>query len=143
MNCKDEFIVGIDFGLKRIGLAVCNKGLTISLPSKMIEAKASDEETIKAIIKCFTSTIDRFVLGLPLYLDGNESAMTLRVKEFGVKLEAISCKPVNYIDEGLTSETSEELLKDCGLKRKERIPFKDVLSAQLILNDFLTNNGHR
>lgn len=135
---RGEFIVGIDFGLKRIGLAVCSKGVTFAIPSKTIEAKNDDLETIKAIISCYSETIDRFVLGLPLYLDGTDSSMTLRVKLFGKILEELTQKPVHYIDERLTSEESEDLLKELGFNRKDRIPYKDSLAAQLILKDFLS-----
>jgi putative Holliday junction resolvase len=141
MNIKNECIVGIDFGLKRVGLSISNKGMTISIPSKTIEAKKSDKETVIAILESFPQKIDRFVLGLPIYLDGKESAMTLRVKEFGKVLEEQTQKPVDYIDEALTSEESENFLKDLGLNRKERIPHKDSLSAQLILNDFLLSKS--
>ena len=135
---RGEFIIGIDFGLKRIGLAVCSKGVTFAIPSKTIEAKKEDLESIKAIISCYSETIDRFVLGLPLYLDGTDSSMTVRVKLFGKILEEFTQKPVHYIDERLTSEESEDLLKELGFNRKDRIPYKDSLAAQLILKDFLS-----
>ncbi len=138
MEFKDEFIVGIDFGLKRIGLAICSKGITFAIPSKTIEAKKDDLSSIKAILEGYPETIDRFVLGLPIYLDGNESSMTVRVKLFGKVLEEYTKKPVHYIDERLTSEQSEDLLKELGFNRKDRIPHKDSLAAQLILKDFLS-----
>jgi putative Holliday junction resolvase len=135
---KDEFILGIDFGLKRIGLAICTKGVTFAIPSKTILAEENDQKTIGAIIESYHETIDRFVLGLPIYLDGTDSSMTLRVRSFGKTLEEITNKPVHYIDERLTSEQSEDLLKELGLNRKSRIPYKDSLAAQLILKDFLS-----
>jgi putative Holliday junction resolvase len=141
MNIKEECIIGIDFGLKRIGLAICRKGVTIALQTKAIESKKSDSQTITAILETFPEKIDRFILGLPFYLDGKESLMTLRVREFGKILEEQTKKPVHYIDETLTSEESETLLKDMGLSRKERIPHKDSLSAYLILNDFLVEKS--
>lgn len=141
MNIKNECIVGIDFGLKRVGLSICNRGMTISVPSKTIDAKKSDKETVIAILESFPEKIDRFVLGLPIYLDGKESSMTLRVREFGKILEDETQKPVHYIDEALTSEESENFLKDLGFNRKERIPHKDSLAAQLILNDFLLSKS--
>lgn len=138
MDIKEEFVVGIDFGLRRIGLAVCRKGVTFALPGDTIQSKKTDVETIAAIISSYNETIDRFVLGLPIYLDGTESDMTQRVKRFGKILEEYSKKPVHYMDERLTSEHSDEILKEMGLNRKERIPYKDSLAAQLILKDFLS-----
>ncbi|MCH9616885.1 MAG: putative pre-16S rRNA nuclease [Chlamydiia bacterium] len=138
MNVKEEFIVGIDFGLRRIGLAVCRKGVSFALPGDTMQSKKTDLDTIKAIIDSYNEKIDRFVLGLPVYLDGNQSDMTVRVEKFGKVLEEYSNKPVHYMDERLTSEHSDDLLKEMGLNRKERIPYKDSLAAQLILKDFLS-----
>ena len=138
MDTKGEFIVGIDFGLKRIGLAVCRKGVTFALPSDTVGAQKTDLETIKTILNNYEGDIDRFVLGLPVFLDGKESDMTLRVKKFGAVLTEFTNKPVHYTDERLTSEHSDEILKEMGLNRKERIPYKDSLAAQLILKDFLS-----
>jgi putative Holliday junction resolvase len=138
MDVKEEFIVGIDFGLRRIGLAVCRKGVSFALPGDTVQSKKTDLETITAIIDVYKDKIDRFVLGLPVYLDGNESDMTVRVRKFGKVLEESSGKPVHYMDERLTSEHSDEILKEMGFNRKERIPYKDSLAAQLILRDFLS-----
>lgn len=138
MDLSNECIVGIDFGLKRIGLAISNKGVSFAIPSKTIEAGKSDLDSVKAIIESFKEPIDRFVLGHPLYLDGKPSAMTHRVELFKQVLEQYTGKPVHYIDERLTSEQSEDLLKELGFNRKDRIPHKDSLSAQLILKDFLS-----
>ena len=138
MNIESEFIVGIDFGLKRTGLAVCRKGTSFSLPGATIPTQKDDISTIKKILDTYNEPIDRFVLGLPLFLDGKESDMTLKVKTFGKILEEFTGKPVHYVDERLTSEHSEELLKEIGLNSKERIPYKDSMAAQLILKDFLS-----
>ncbi|MCH9622060.1 MAG: putative pre-16S rRNA nuclease [Chlamydiia bacterium] len=137
MNIKDEFIVAIDFGLKRTGLAICSKGLTMALPSKTIDTHKSDDNTIKTIQALYPEEIDRFILGHPLFLDGTKSNMTKRVEAFGEVLKNTTQKPVHLIDERLTSEASEDLLKDLGHARKERFAMKDSLSAQLILKDFL------
>ena len=117
MNLRDEFIVAIDFGLKRIGLAICGKGVSFPIPSKQIGAGKTDSETVKIILGTYKESIDRFVLGFPTFLDGKESTMTQRVKEFGKVLESVSGKPVHLIG--------------C----------KDSMSALLILKDFLSASG--
>jgi putative holliday junction resolvase len=104
MNIKDEFIVAIDFGLKRTGLAICSKGLTMSIPSQTIETSKTDKETAQAIQDTYPEEIDRFILGHPLFLDGKKSTFTERVEAFGKVLEATTGKPVHLIDERLTSE---------------------------------------
>jgi len=137
MNIKDEFIVAIDYGMKRTGLAICSKGLTMALPSKTIETCKSHSETIKAIQALYPEQIDRFILGYPTFLDGKKSEMTEKVEAFGKALEEETKKPIHLVDERLTSEASEEMLKDLGKDRKERSTMKDSLSATLILKDFL------
>lgn len=139
MNYTDECIVGIDFGLKRVGLAICPKGVLMAIPSETILYDSTDEKTVKNIIQTISSTIDRFIVGLPKFTDGTESTMTKRIREFAVVVEAVSNKPVHLVDETLTSENSETLLKEQGMNRKERSSHKDSLSAQLILKDFIDN----
>ncbi len=141
MNLKDEFIVAIDFGLKRIGLAICSRGVTFAIPSKQIEAGKNDTETVKIILGTYKESIDRFVLGFPTFLDGKESTMTQRVKEFGKVLESLTQKPIHLVDERLTSESSENLLKESGVKQKDLLGCKDSMSALLILKDFLSASG--
>lgn len=140
MNIEEEFIVGIDYGLKRTGLSVCRKGTTFALPGETILTKKDDISTVKEILSAYPEGIDRFVLGLPVFLDGKESSMTLKVKTFGKILKEYTKKPVHFVDERLTSEHSEEILKEIGLSRKERIPYKDAMAAQLILKDFLSTH---
>lgn len=139
MNYKDETIIAIDYGMKRTGLAICPKGILFALPSSVVKTRKTTLETIHAIIDSVDETIDRFILGLPKYLDGKDSPMTIMVREFGKILEKTTKTPVHLVDESLTSESSEALLKDCGMNRKERTNYKDSLSAQLILKDFLEN----
>lgn len=142
MNIKDEFIVAIDFGLKRTGLAVSSKGLSMALPSHTIKTEKDDTKTIASILKLYPETIDRFIVGLPIHLDGTKSEMSSRVETFCAQLKAQTGKPVHLIDERLTSDASETLLKDLGHNRKERSSMKDSLSAQLILKDFLQSHSY-
>lgn len=68
--------------------------------------------------------------------------MSSRVETFCEHLKAQTGKPVHLIDERLTSDASETLLKDLGHNRKERSSMKDSLSAQLILKDFLQSHSY-
>ncbi len=138
MDIEKEFIVGGDYGLKRTGLSVCHKGTSFALPGETIQTQKDDISTVKEIVAAYNEPIDRFVVGLPVFLDGKESSMTIKVKTFGQILEEYTKKPVHFIDERLTSEHSEEILKEIGLNRKERVPYKDAIAAQLILKDFLS-----
>jgi putative Holliday junction resolvase len=81
--------------------------------------------------------IDRFVIGLPLLLSGNESSMSHLVKQFGKILQDRSGKEVIFYDERLTSSEIDNLMKTSEINRKKRKDCIDELVATLILQTYL------
>jgi len=132
-------IVALDWGEKRIGIAVSDFSQQIAFPWITIATKKTDRETIEELLKVLKEKmpIERFVVGLPLHLDGNESPMSLRVKEFGQQLEAIARIPVIYIDERLSSKQADMRLKEHALSRKKRAEASDTMAAHILLETYL------
>lgn len=126
-------MLAIDYGLKRIGLAVSNEGLV--LPFKTLKVKDHTQALGDIATVCQEERIDRIVLGLPLRLDGKLSKMAYRVKKFGKALTSFTGLDVVYSDEQLTTKAASRLLRGEKLAVKGRM--RDQLAATLILKDYL------
>lgn len=130
-------ILGIDFGMKRIGLARSDPMKMIASPFKTIQAGKNLGETVDLVIKELEE-IELIVLGLPLLLSGKDSDTTRKVREFGALLEEKSGLPLVLWDERLTSKQVEKLLIEGNVSRKKRAAHVDTMSATLILQNYLS-----
>ena len=133
-------IVGIDFGLKRIGLAQSDPMKIIASPLPTLIAKETTEKTVGAILE-MTEDVELFVVGLPLGLSGKDTEMTTKARVFAEKLEEISNIRVVLWDERLTSALAEGEMKRAGLNRKKRAGSSDKIAALIILQSYLEKNG--
>ena len=132
-------IVGIDFGLKRIGVAISNSLLSFAMPIGKVERVRDNHKTLQNLLHLLKeyNDIEKFVIGLPLHLSGHESEMSTEVRKFAAFLEAETKISVEFIDERLTSKSAETLLRECEMSRKNRQNHVDTLSATLILQTYL------
>lgn len=132
-------IVGIDFGLKRIGVAISNSFLSFAMPLGKVLRVKDDKKTVQNILDLLKEydDISKIVMGLPLHLSGNESEMSQEVRKFGAFFEEETKIPVEFIDERLTSKNADTLLKQMDMNRKNREKHIDTLSATLILQTYL------
>ena len=126
-------MLAIDYGLKRMGLAVSNEGLV--LPFKTLKVKDHTQAVSDIATICQEERIDKIVLGLPLRLNGKPSKMAHRVKKFGKTLAGFTGLDVVYSDEQLTTKAAIRLLRGEKLAVKGRM--RDQLAATLILKDYL------
>ena len=126
-------ILGLDYGEKRIGMAISDDRKRLAVGIDTIENTDADVflEFLKKL--CQKEEIDMIVIGLPLNLSGGKTKKTIEAQQFGLKIEDALEIPVEFQDERLTSRQAEESLK--GIKKdKEQI---DRVSAQLILQTYL------
>ncbi len=137
-------IIGIDFGLKRIGVAISNSLLSFAMPLGRVERVKDDKKTVQNILQLIKDykDISKIIIGLPLHLSGNESEMSLEVRKFAAFLELETKIPVEFIDERLTSKNANALLKEMDMNRKNREKHIDTLSATLILQTYLELFSH-
>jgi len=129
--------LGIDYGEKRVGLAVSDPTLTIAQPYKTI-LFTSIKNLIKEL-KVLIQALDirKVILGLPLTMKGTDSRKTQEVREFGDKLLEILDIPVILFDERLSSVQAHAVLKQLGKQPSKNRPMVDQLAAQHILQAFL------
>ena len=134
-------VLGVDFGMKRIGLSRSDPMKIIASPLKTVLAGKTLEATAELVVKeC--DDIETIVLGLPLLLSGKDSETTTAVRKFASILEEKSGLPLILWDERLTSKQVEKLLIEGNVSRKRRTQHVDTMSATLILQNYLDGNSH-
>jgi putative Holliday junction resolvase len=131
-------VMGLDYGEKRIGVALSDPlGLTAQ-PLATIARTASLEADLGAIAALAREhAVTRFVLGLPLALDGTRGGLARVVEGFARRLERVSGLPVEAWDERLTSVQAERALLEADLSRRRRRQVIDRAAAVLILQSWL------
>lgn len=123
-------ILGIDFGLKKIGLAFSE--------GELAEPLGTIQKTPKTINKikniCEERTINKIVIGLP------ESGIVNEVKQFGKGLERTIHLPIIYQEETLTSQDAVSKMLEGGRSKKFRRQQEDAIAAAIILQNYLEGN---
>lgn len=132
--------LGIDFGERRLGLALSDPTGTIAQPLPTIVRRPGKRPPVQALLDlAATHEVEGFVVGLPLALSGEETAWTGEVQAFAAKLGERSGKPVHLVDERMTSVLAERAVRSIGLKKgeRERKDRVDAAAAVLILQSWL------
>lgn len=134
--------LGIDFGLRRVGLAVTDPDGMMAFPRPALERTTKDRlfDDLLALIEA--DRIDRIVVGLPLALDGSDTETTRQARNFAERLGRRTPLPIEFMDERLTSAEAEGLLKEAGLCGKKRKTRLDSQAAVIILEAWLATNRH-
>ncbi|MDP2273034.1 MAG: Holliday junction resolvase RuvX [Archangium sp.] len=129
--------LGLDLGTKTIGLAVSDE-LGITAQGLTTLERRGPRKDLEALAERVTEfTIDRFVIGLPLNMDGSEGPRAEFTRKFGTGLEEATKLPVIYWDERLTSVAAHRALSEIGASRKKRKEVIDQVAAVLILQGWL------
>ena len=122
-------ILGIDFGLSKIGLAV-SEGI-LAEPLKVLRFNTTEDALVKIVQLVEMEEIEVIVVGI------SEGEMGKKSKEFGEILKKKLKIKVDYQDETLTTYTAQELSRDAGIGRKKRREMEDAYSAALILQSYI------
>ncbi len=130
-------IVAIDYGLKRIGIAVSDAGQKIAFPLTTVPGGNKAIPNIQLALKDKLGEIEKILVGFPLLLSGREGELATLVKKFASALEAALALPVELIDERFTSKLADLHLKEIHLNRKERTAKLDTAAAAILLQAYL------
>lgn len=137
-------ILAIDFGKKKIGLAVADLETKIPLPLKGLNYQNEKDflEKIRKIIK--EEEINCLVLGLPLSLDFQKTPLAEEIIKFGRFLEKELKIPVDFENEVFSSEEVDSYYRLIQRKTRGKIKKKnqDSLAAVVILESYLRRNFH-
>lgn len=129
--------LGIDFGIKRVGLAVCDPTETLCSPLTTVQ-RTSRQALFDEILEIIhNEKIEAVVVGLPLSLDGEDTLTTRQARNFAESLTRRTDVPVHLWDERLTSAQAEEELDMAGVYGKKRKQALDSQAATIILRSWL------
>jgi putative Holliday junction resolvase len=130
-------VLGIDFGEKRLGLALSDESRTLASPLAVYERKdlQSDLRFLRDLILRYQIT--EIVLGLPLNMDGSLGPKAQQVLEFKRALEESLKLPVHTFDERFTTAEADRALLEANMSRRQRKAKRDALAAVLILQGYL------
>jgi putative Holliday junction resolvase len=130
-------ILAVDYGEKRIGLAVSDE-LGITASPLMTLVTRSDDETVRQIAQLASKLrVTQIVVGLPRRTDAQEGEMERKVKAFAEKLRQAISVPVVLFDERFTTRIAEQVLLEADLSRRKRKQVRDRLAAVILLQSFL------
>lgn len=126
--------LGIDFGTKRIGLAVGEDNGFGAFPLTTIHRSRSLAHDLGEIVRLIEKEkVEQIVVGLPLHADGSESKSSGLVREFVRALGKRTTLPILLVDEFLSSAEAEEGLIAMDVSRKKRKEVLDQMAAVQIL----------
>ncbi|HHT9119144.1 MAG TPA: Holliday junction resolvase RuvX [Candidatus Hypogeohydataceae bacterium YC41] len=130
-------ILGIDYGKKRLGLALSDPlGLTAQ-PLGILECSGLEEDLEKLSQLIREKEVEEIVVGLPKRMDATLGKEAHEVLQFVENLKVKFNLPVHLIDERLTTAGAHKIMKAGGLSRKERTKRADTMAAQSILQIYL------
>jgi putative Holliday junction resolvase len=133
-------ILALDYGLRRIGVAVTDPTRTIASPLTTLKRRTGKRPPWAEIARIVEEQeVAEFVVGLPLDLAGEEGEWAAEVRGFGAELARRYSLPIHWVDERLTSVMAERAVRGLGLKRSQREEKGriDSTAAALILQAFL------
>lgn len=142
-------ILGLDFGTKTVGVAVCDElmytaqGLEIirrKSPSKLRQTLARIDELVAEY------NVERIVLGYPKNMNNTEGERCEKTREFKEMLEKRTGLEVVLWDERLTTVAADRSMMETGIRREHRKEFVDEIAAIFILQgylDYLSNSADK
>jgi putative Holliday junction resolvase len=137
---KPTTLLGFDFGMKRIGVAVGQTVTQSANPLGMVNAKQGMPDWVALTKFVKTWHPDALVVGIPLNMDGTEQPLTAAAQLFVERLKERFQLPVYGMDERLTSvEAKARLFSEGGYKALQKTSV-DSVAAQLILQNWLLMN---
>lgn len=134
-------ILGLDYGEKRIGVALANGEKRLAIPMTVIE-RASEKADMDKILDLITQyDVERIVVGLPRSLDGSLGRQAKEVLNFTGAISQHTNIPVDTWDERFSTVAAESLFKDAGMKREKRKGHRDAMAAAIILQGYLDSKN--
>lgn len=129
--------LAVDFGERRVGLAMCDPSETIVSPLARIDRR-NDAQVIDEVLAAVAENeVDQVVIGLPVNMDGTEGPQAKRIRDFAAALAERLSVPMHFQNEQLTSFTADERLGQRDLTRGRHKARQDAIAAAVILEDFL------
>ena len=129
--------MGLDVGTKTVGVAVADELGFTAQPITVVRRSNLKADLAELIRLAADRSVDRFVIGLPLNMDGSEGPRAQATRKFGDALAKASNLLIIYQDERLTTVAAERSLLEADVSRQKRREVIDQVAASLILQGWL------
>jgi len=129
--------MALDFGEKRVGVAVTDPTGSIAQPLETVERKTAYARISELVGEY---EVDRIVVGLPLHMDGRSGPEAQRARAFGDEVARRTGIAVDYLDERWTSREAERAMGPSGRSERRRSKKRtgiDPVAAALLLSTYL------
>lgn len=136
---KTQRILGFDYGLSQLGVALLQQPMGIISPLNIVRCKDGkpDWDAVSAVIEEWQP--DKAVVGLPLNMDGSEGTITPRARKFSRQLHGRFGIEVILVDERLSSVEAKERMGQQGGRQNYKKRPADSIAAQVILETWLSS----
>ena len=132
-------LLAVDWGERRIGLAVSDPTGTIATPAGFIVRRAGKRPPIAELVRRAETLEARgFVLGLPLDGNGDDTPRAVEVRAVGEELARRTGLPVRLVDERFTTAAALRAVREMGGSTRGRKGDVDALSATMLLQHALS-----
>jgi putative holliday junction resolvase len=129
--------LGIDFGERRIGIAVSDPEGRFAMPLTTIERR-NDRSAIRAIEEiALREEVGLLVIGEPVGLEGQRGPAAERARRFGERLAERMGLPLRVVGEALTTVEATERLRQAGFDPRKDPARLDAVAAQILLQEAL------
>jgi putative Holliday junction resolvase len=131
--------LGLDFGERRIGVAVTDPTGVLAQPLATIDrGHRGDEAHLRRISEIVTEyQVSRIVVGLPLHLDGRHGPEAEAARAFGESVQECTGIPVDFLDERWTSIEARRALGEVGGSRRRKQSRVDPVAAAILLRTYI------
>ena len=131
-------ILAVDFGEKRVGLAVSDPSRTIATPAGFIVRRAGKRAPIAEIVRrAEAAEATAFVIGLPLDEQGDDTPRAIETRHIAAELEKRTGLPVTLVDERYTTAAALRTVREMGGTTRGRKGDVDALAATILLQHAL------
>ena len=133
-------IIGLDFGSRTVGVAVCDPLMITAQGAEIIRRKEENKlrQTYARIEElCAEYNAERIVLGLPKNMNNTSGDRVDKTMDFKAALERRTGLEVVMWDERLTTVAADNAMMEAGIRRENRKEYVDMIAAQLILQGYL------
>lgn len=131
--------MGIDFGLKRIGVAFSDETKFLATPYEVYVRQNPEQDLQHFVDLINKNKVDEVVCGLPMNMQGDEQEIADQTREFMDELQAKVAVRLSFVDERLSSVLAEDVLKQTERDWRKRKQKLDAVAASIILQDYLDN----
>ncbi|WP_045219626.1 Holliday junction resolvase RuvX [Desulfonatronum thioautotrophicum] len=130
-------VLGIDYGTKRVGLALSDGLGLLAYPYATLERTTRERLFAELLTIVAKEDVRTIVLGLPKSLNGEETETTRQVRNFAQSLRRRTDLPVVFQDEAFSSQEAERQLRAGGRRGRKVTSVLDQQAAVVILSDYL------